>query len=147
MASPSEWAQDDRMKKVALVFVLAVFVPSLALAWLAVRSMRDQQFILERYGDGGGIPADVYNVAGQQTSQDGQSVKLFGDLGPIDGARFARGRHAWRDQEVLRQRSVCRARRWRGFRDSDARISQNRPIGVWQPKARRSLEFSESACR
>ncbi len=29
------------------MFVLAVFVPSLALAWLAVRSQRDQQFILE----------------------------------------------------------------------------------------------------
>ncbi len=36
------------MRKVALVFVLAVFVPSLVLAWLAVRSLRDQQFILER---------------------------------------------------------------------------------------------------
>src|ERR1051325_9744939 len=36
------------MKKVALVFVLAVFVPSLVLAWLAVRSVRDQQFLLER---------------------------------------------------------------------------------------------------
>jgi signal transduction histidine kinase len=36
------------MKKVALVFVLAVFVPSLVLAWLALRSLRDQQFILER---------------------------------------------------------------------------------------------------
>jgi signal transduction histidine kinase len=36
------------MKKVALVFLLAVFVPSLALAWLAVRSLRDQQFALER---------------------------------------------------------------------------------------------------
>src|SRR5512135_1212043 len=36
------------MKKVALVFVLAVIVPSLVLAWLAVRSLRDQQFILER---------------------------------------------------------------------------------------------------
>ena len=36
------------MKKVALVFVLAVFVPSLMLAWLAVRSLRDQQFLLER---------------------------------------------------------------------------------------------------
>ncbi len=43
------------------------------------------------YGDGGGIPADVYNVTGQQTSPDGQGVKLFGDLGPIDGARFASG--------------------------------------------------------
>jgi signal transduction histidine kinase len=36
------------MKKVALVFVLAVFVPSMVLAWLAFRSLRDQQFLLER---------------------------------------------------------------------------------------------------
>jgi signal transduction histidine kinase len=36
------------MKKVALVFVLAVIVPSLGLAWLAVRSVRDQQLVLER---------------------------------------------------------------------------------------------------
>src|SRR6185295_6034007 len=34
------------MKKVALVFVLAVFVPSLVLAWLAVRSARDQQMVV-----------------------------------------------------------------------------------------------------
>src|SRR5213596_577380 len=36
------------MKKVALVFVLAVFLPSLLLAWLAVRSLRDQQFLIEK---------------------------------------------------------------------------------------------------
>ncbi len=36
------------MKKVAVVFVLAVLLPSLILAWLAVRSLRDQQFVLER---------------------------------------------------------------------------------------------------
>ena len=36
------------MKKVAFVFVLAVLLPSLVLAWLAVRSLRDQQFLLER---------------------------------------------------------------------------------------------------
>jgi signal transduction histidine kinase len=36
------------MRKVALVFVVAVFVPSLVLAWLAVRSLQDQQFLLER---------------------------------------------------------------------------------------------------
>ena len=36
------------MKKIALVFVLAVFAPSLVLAWLAVRSLRDQQLVLER---------------------------------------------------------------------------------------------------
>src|SRR6266566_3404410 len=36
------------MKKIALVFLLAVFAPSLVLAWLAVRSLRDQQLVLER---------------------------------------------------------------------------------------------------
>jgi signal transduction histidine kinase len=36
------------MKKVALVFVLAVLLPSLVLAWLAMRSLRDQQFLVER---------------------------------------------------------------------------------------------------
>ena len=36
------------MKKVGLVFVAAVLVPSLVLAWLAVRSLRDQQIVLER---------------------------------------------------------------------------------------------------
>jgi len=36
------------MRKVALVLVVAVFVPSLALAWLAIRSLQDQQFLLER---------------------------------------------------------------------------------------------------
>ena len=36
------------MKKVAVVFVLAVIAPSLVLAWLAVRSVRDQQYALER---------------------------------------------------------------------------------------------------
>lgn len=36
------------MRKVALIFLLAVFLPSALLAWLAIRSLRDQQFILER---------------------------------------------------------------------------------------------------
>ncbi len=36
------------MKKIALVFVTAVIVPSLVLAWLALRSLRDQQIIIER---------------------------------------------------------------------------------------------------
>lgn len=36
------------MKKIALVFALAVFVPSLLLAWLAVRSLSDQKIVFER---------------------------------------------------------------------------------------------------
>lgn len=36
------------MRKVALVFILAVLGPSLVLAWLAFRSLHDEQFLLER---------------------------------------------------------------------------------------------------
>ncbi|HTV75485.1 MAG TPA: HAMP domain-containing sensor histidine kinase [Candidatus Baltobacteraceae bacterium] len=36
------------MKRIALIFALAVILPSLVLAWLAVRSLRDQEFLLER---------------------------------------------------------------------------------------------------
>jgi signal transduction histidine kinase len=36
------------MRKAAFVFILAVMTPSLVLAWLAVRSLRDQQLVLER---------------------------------------------------------------------------------------------------
>src|SRR5215831_5745917 len=59
------------MKKVALVFVLAVFVPSLVLAWLAVRSIQDQQFLLERQqsllyqGVTDGVAKDVQDALGQ----------------------------------------------------------------------------------
>ena len=43
------------------------------------------------YGDGGGIPPAATNVTGQVTSPDGQSVKLFGNVGPISGAQFSSG--------------------------------------------------------
>src|SRR5688572_6980205 len=36
------------MKRGALIFMLAVFAPSLVLAWLSIRTLRDQQFLLER---------------------------------------------------------------------------------------------------
>src|SRR6266498_3857742 len=38
----------NEMKKVALVFALAVIAPSLVLAWLAVRSLRDQEYVVDR---------------------------------------------------------------------------------------------------
>jgi len=34
--------------RLALIFVLAVLGPSLVLAWLAIRSLRDQEFVIER---------------------------------------------------------------------------------------------------
>src|SRR5215470_11434337 len=58
------------MKKVAVLFVVAVVVPSLVLAWLAVRSLRDQEFLLERQqsllyqGVTDGVAKDVQNALG-----------------------------------------------------------------------------------
>src|ERR1035438_5605417 len=77
------------MKKVALVFVLAVFVPSLVLAWLAVRSLRDQQFILERQqsllyqGVADAKAKDVQDaLAEYQHSFAAQVAKLLGKRDP-----------------------------------------------------------------
>lgn len=36
------------MRKIAIIFILAVLVPSLVLAWLAMRSLRDQEFVMQR---------------------------------------------------------------------------------------------------
>ncbi len=42
------------------------------------------------YGDGS-APPGIPNSTGQQTSPDGQQVKLYGSLGPISGADWASG--------------------------------------------------------
>ena len=82
------------MRKVALVFVLAVFVPSLVLAWLAVRSLRDQQFILERQqsllyqGVADAKAKEVQDaLAEYQHSFTLQVAKLVGQRNPRDIAR------------------------------------------------------------
>ena len=79
------------MKKVALVFVLAVFVPSLVLAWLAVRSLRDQQFILERQqsllyqGVADAKAKEVQDALAEcQHSFSAQVAKLVGKRDPLD---------------------------------------------------------------
>src|SRR5258708_2571830 len=75
------------MKKTVLFVLLAGFAAGLPAAHAAGFGNLGPYFSFE-LGDGGGIPADVNNTTGQITSPDGQSVKLYGDLGPIDGARF-----------------------------------------------------------
>src|SRR6266498_4851855 len=79
------------MKKVALVFVLAVFVPSLALAWLAVRSLRDQQFVLERQqsllyqGIADSIAREAANLIAEHQREFGRKVEAqLADSKPID---------------------------------------------------------------
>jgi hypothetical protein len=77
------------MKKIIAVIGMLLLV-SLPLADAASFGSVSPYFSFT-YGDGGGIPADVNNVAGQQISYNGRALKLFGDLGPIDGARFRSG--------------------------------------------------------
>jgi signal transduction histidine kinase len=56
------------MKKVALVLLLAVVAPSLALAWLAVRSLRDQEYLLQRQ------QSLVYQGVADNVSTEAQSL-------------------------------------------------------------------------
>src|SRR6266446_8974473 len=79
------------MRKVALVFVLAVFVPSLVLAWLAVRSLRDQQFALERQrsllyqGVADSVAKEAANLLAEHQREFARQVEaLLADNKPID---------------------------------------------------------------
>jgi signal transduction histidine kinase len=93
------------MKKVALVFVLAVFVPSLVLAWLAVRSLRDQQFVLERQrsllcqGVADSIAKEAANLLAEHQREFARQVDalLAADNKPIDiaGSFDERLRRDW----------------------------------------------------
>jgi len=71
------------MKKVALVFVLAVFAPSLVLAWLAVRSARDQQIVVAQQqtllyqGVADALAKDVRDFIGEQQRQFAQIVEAL----------------------------------------------------------------------
>lgn len=97
------------MKKVALVFVTAVFVPSLVLAWLAFRSLRDQQFLVERQqaasyqGLAGALAGQVNNALTERRREFNQQVQeLIGDRQPRELApQFdARLRQNWPLAEV-----------------------------------------------
>ncbi|MEZ5299818.1 MAG: hypothetical protein R3F11_04000 [Verrucomicrobiales bacterium] len=58
------------MKKLAIVLVLAVMLPSLVLGWLAVRNLRDQEIVVERQrallyqGTADGMAGQVRKVMG-----------------------------------------------------------------------------------
>src|SRR6266480_4940268 len=82
------------MKKVALVFVLAVFVPSLVLAWLAVRSLRDQQFVLERQqsllyeGVADSVAREASALLAEHQREFARQIEaLLADKKPIEVAR------------------------------------------------------------
>ena len=54
------------MKKVALIFIVAMLLPSLVLAWLAVRSLLAQSIVQlrKKTGDNGGEPKHLMVVHG-----------------------------------------------------------------------------------
>jgi len=97
------------MKKVALVFVIAVLLPSLVLAWLAVRSLRDQQFLLERQQSllcqrvTDALAQNISDYLAQQQQEFGAQVEtLVGDQDARSvGSRFdAQIRQHWPLAEV-----------------------------------------------
>ncbi len=81
------------MKKVALVFVLAVVAPSLVLAWLALGSLRDQELVVERQqtllyqGVAEAMAKQVQNHLAEQQRDFAQQVEnFFGKNDPADVA-------------------------------------------------------------
>jgi signal transduction histidine kinase len=90
------------MKKVALVFILAVFVPSLVLAWLAIRSLSDQRIVLERQrtllyqGVCSGLVKDIDEfLAGRQKEFGRQVETMLAGRDPQDAAGHF-------DEEILK---------------------------------------------
>ena len=82
------------MKKVALVFLIAVLAPSLVLAWLAVRSLRDQQFLIERQqsllcqGIADEVARNVQDaLAEQQRLFTSKVTRLLQGRNPVEAAR------------------------------------------------------------
>ena len=71
------------MRKVALVFVLAVIGPSLVLAWLALRSLRDQELVVERQrallyqGVADSLAQQVQQQIAEQQREFAQRVETF----------------------------------------------------------------------
>src|SRR5579863_4612417 len=97
------------MKKVARLFIVAVFVPSLLLAWLAVRSLRDQQLVLERqqfllYQGQADLLAEKANVfVSDQESQFSQQVEALlarKDSGNLSNVFDERLRREWPSADV-----------------------------------------------
>lgn len=97
------------MRKVALVFVLAVIVPALVLASLALRSLRDQQFVLERQqallyqGTADALAKEVDAYIAERQREFGLQVEtLLASSTPADlAASFDNQlRHTWSMAEV-----------------------------------------------
>src|SRR5688500_18699183 len=69
------------MRKAALIFVLSVLVPSMVLAGLAFRSLRDQELIIERQrallyeGAAQGVIKDILDFFSKEQSRFSETVE------------------------------------------------------------------------
>lgn len=82
-----------RVRKVALIFLTAVLAPSLVLAWLAIRSLKDQQIVAERQrtllydGVAQGLVKDILDEFAEIQRDFGRQVEaLLAKQAPIDAA-------------------------------------------------------------
>jgi signal transduction histidine kinase len=97
------------VKKIALVYVLAVLIPSVVLAWLALRSVRDQELVSERQrellyqGTTDRVAEQIREVVSELETEFGDKVEaLAQDRSPRAlGGNFDREiRSAWPMAEV-----------------------------------------------
>lgn len=71
------------MKRTAFIFLIGVFLPSFALGWLALRSIGEQQIILERrtaelyQSEADQLAAETRETVFQQQAEFSQSVRKF----------------------------------------------------------------------
>ena len=96
-----EWG----MRKFALIFVLAVLLPSVVLGWLALDSLRNQEFVFERQqelllqGTSDTLAERIRGFLGEKLNEFGRQVDQLAT--DSDAARFdERIRTAWPDAKV-----------------------------------------------
>lgn len=95
------------MRKAALVFIVAVLVPSMVLAWLAIRSLNDQELVLERQqtlllqGDVDRLAEEVRGVMESLQREFQQRVEaLVADEDPRQVAPQFNERLAWEPAKI-----------------------------------------------
>ncbi len=93
------------MRKFALIFVLAVLLPSVVLGWLALDSLRNQEFVFERQqelllqGTSDTLAERIRGFLGEKLNEFGRQVDQLAT--DPDAAGFdERIRAAWPDAKV-----------------------------------------------
>jgi signal transduction histidine kinase len=93
------------MRKSALIFVLAVLLPSVVLGWLALDSLRNQEFVFERQqelllqGTSDRLVERIRGFLGEKLNEFGRQVDQLA-TGPDPAGFDERIRTAWPDAKV-----------------------------------------------